>query len=174
MVMTEDLVSAATAALEGHDAFDTEALRDNYGIFSLTTTPFDAAVRISADGSRISFRVSVETPTLNAVVRGEEVAPVVQEGWFETFERRVSDIAGVTKGDIEPPTVSIDEATENVEVEAQFTTDHYPTGISDAKAIIDYIEGTYVQGIIPGYEYREPASCLLDRAHDTANHGHPP
>lgn len=172
--MLEDHVSEAAAMLEDHAAFEPETISDDHALFAGTTTPFDATVRISSGDAQVSFLVSIRAPTLNAVVRGEEVAPVVQEGWLKTFERRVVDINGVTKGDIDPPDVSLDEASETVEVEARFATDRYAVGIADAKAIIDYVEGTYVQGIIPGYEYREPAAQLLNRAQDTAKHGQEP
>jgi len=35
--------------------------------------------------------------------------------------------------------------------------------------VIDYVEGTYVQGVIPGYEYGEPVAGLLDRAQQNAD-----
>jgi hypothetical protein len=41
-------------------------------------------------------------------------------------------------------------------------------GVDDAAAFINYVEGTYVQGIIPGYDYREPVARLLDRARQDA------
>jgi hypothetical protein len=48
-----------------------------------------------------------------------------------------------------------------VEVEFESTTDQ---AVSDAKAVVDFVEATWIQGLIPGYEYDEPAASLLNRA----------
>ena len=39
---------------------------------------------------------------------------------------------------------------------------------ADAVATVEYVEGTYVEGIIPGYEYTEPVTVLVQRAADAA------
>ncbi|MFW6045666.1 MAG: DUF5813 family protein, partial [Natronomonas sp.] len=40
-----------------------------------------------------------------------------------------------------------------------------------AKAIGEFAEGTYVQGIVPGYVYQPPVSDLLSRARQTGGEG---
>jgi ATP phosphoribosyltransferase len=36
-----------------------------------------------------------------------------------------------------------------------------------AKAFVEYVEGTYVEGVIPGYEYADPVAGLRQRARQT-------
>lgn len=161
--------SDVAAAINAHDAFEPTPGDGTEGTFAVTTTPFDAVVRVAADHSPVRYRITVRVPTLNAVVRGDEVAPVVRDGWFETFERRLEDIGSVTMAPVEPPSVRRDD--EEVVVTTGFEADPPSRAIEDAKAIVDFIEGTYVQGIIPGYEYRDPARSLIDRAHGYAQPG---
>ena len=103
-------------------------------------------------------------PTIDSAVAGETVAPVVQEGWLETFELRVADVGGVTRLEPTEPDVSIDAATEVVVVETSLPADRPAVAADDAKAVVDFVEGTFVEGIIPGYTYREPVSGLIERA----------
>ncbi len=42
-------------------------------------------------------------------------------------------------------------------------------GVDDAGALINFVEGTYAQGIIPGYEYTEPATRLIENARRTGD-----
>lgn len=163
-----DAVDAATSTFEDHDAFTRESTTPNDITFTVSSTPFDALVEIDPAASGVLYRVTVRLPAINAVVRGEEVAPVVQDGWFETFTRRTTDMTGVIRGDGLTPEVRLD-AAETVVVETEFTTDDPRHAAADAKAVIDYVEGTYVQGIIPGYDYRDPAASLLHRAQRNAN-----
>jgi len=73
-------------AFERHDAFD--AVDDDR--FALDTTAFDVLATASAtDDERAgSFTVTMAVPTLSAsVADADDVADVVEDGWFETFER---------------------------------------------------------------------------------------
>ncbi|OIB57734.1 DUF5813 family protein [Natrialba sp. SSL1] len=169
------LPDAIGRELAAHDAFDpaepttgvTEATEATEAPeqYELTTTVFDA--RVSAidapeprDG-RLSVEVTV--PTLNAAVADETVAPVVEDGWFETLERRLADAFTVAQTDThEEPRV--ERHDETVTVELEFTAWDAANGVADAKALIEYVEGTYAQGIIPGYEYAGPAATLLESA----------
>ncbi|MDG5758110.1 DUF5813 family protein [Natronococcus sp. A-GB1] len=146
--------------LESHDAFD--ALEDGY---ELTTTVFETTVDATeADGKRDGrFRVIVHLPTLDAAVGDETVAPVVEDGWFETLERRLEDTFTVARTSThEEPTVERDGET--VRVTLEFVAWDAREGVEDAKALIEYVEGTYAQGLIPGYVYRGPAATLLESA----------
>ena len=134
------------------------------GTFATGTVATDARVRVEEVGSGARYRVTVRVPTIDAVVAGETVAPVVQEGWFETFERRLEDVGGATRADPEPPTAELDEAAGEVIVRTAIESERPASAAEDAKAIVDYVEGTFVEGLIPGYTYREPASALLERA----------
>ena len=149
----------AERALGRHGAFEREG-----ETFVTSTTAADARVRAEDTGSGARYRVTVRVPTIDAVVAGETVAPVVQEGWFETFERRLEDVGGATRVDPETPTAELDDAVGEVVVETAVEADRPASAADDVKAIVDYVEGTFVEGLIPGYTYREPASSLLDRA----------
>lgn len=159
--MTES--ARLAAALDGHGAFERDDDR-----FVVTTTVFDAVVRIEEpsgdEADDVAVTVTVQVPTIDAVVAGETVAEVVQEGWFETFERRLEDVDGVTQVDPDPPAVRLDASNDAVVVETTLRIRRPAVAADDAKAVVDYVEGTYVEGIIPGYTYREPAAGLIERA----------
>ncbi|MFB6296589.1 MAG: DUF5813 family protein [Halobacteriales archaeon] len=168
--MTDELLAAAKRRLSDHGAFE-----ERDGGYVVTTTPFEATVNLGDAGSEVSYRIVMVMPTLDAAVEGEEVAPVVQEGWFETFERRVTHVDGVTRVDPDTPLVSLDVEAEEVRVELAFRTSLPDRGAEDAKALIDFVEGTYVQGIVPGYDYGEPVSELVERAAERSDsEGGPP
>jgi hypothetical protein len=168
--MTGELLDAAKRSLSGHGAFEERA-----GGYTVETTPFEATVRVADAGSDVSYRIVMVLPTLDATVEGETVEPVVQEGWFETFERRVTHMDGVTRVDPEHPLVSLDVEAGEVRVEIVFRTSLPERGTEDAKALVDFVEGTYVQGVVPGYDYGDPVSELVERAADRSDSaGGPP
>ncbi len=168
--MTKPLLESAERSLADHDAFEE---RDE--AYAVTTTPFDATVRVDAAGEALFYEVSVTVPTLDATVEGEEVAPVIQEGWFETFERRIEHPDGITRVDPGPPLVTLDIESEAVHVEIGFETTAPARGTEDAKALVNFVEGTYLQGIIPGYDYRDPVAGLIQQAEDrSGGAGGPP
>jgi len=159
--MPEALLESAERSLSEHGAFEE---RDE--AYAVTTTPFDATVRVDAVGEALFYEVVVTVPTLDATVEGESVAPVVREGWFETFERRIEHPGGTTRVDPGPPLVTLDLDAGNVRVEIGFETTAPARGTEDAKALVDFVEGTYVQGVVPGYEYRDPVAGLIRQAED--------
>ncbi|AUX07807.1 hypothetical protein AArcSl_0151 [Halalkaliarchaeum desulfuricum] len=122
------------------------------------------------DRDVVRFEISVRVPMLDEVT-SDRVADVVEDGWYETFELRVADVAGVLKADRDvSPSVrrSIDDAETRIAVvEATLRDRDTRRGVDDAVAIVNYVEGTYVQGIIPGYAYEEPVADLLSQAHAT-------
>jgi len=138
------------AAFETHAAFE----RDGPDAFAVTTTRFDATVQTDDD------RVTVRLPTLDAVVAGETVADVVEDGWYETLERRLDDVHTVVEADdASPPELTRDD--EQVVLVVAFGSTPAP---DDALAVVDYAEGTWLQGVVPGYDYREPAAGLIEQA----------
>ena len=168
--MTEALLASAERALLDHGAFE-----EREGAYAVTTTAFDATVVVASAGDGLSYRVTVTVPTLDAAVEGEAVAPIVQEGWFDTFERRLAHPGGATRVDPDPPLVSIDVDAGEVRVEMAFETTLPERGTEDAKALVDFVEGTYLQGVVPGYDYRDPVDGLLQRAEDrSGSAGGPP
>ena len=163
---TDALPGRVRRAFADHGSF--EPAGD--GVWTAETTPFDAEVRAepAADG-RVRYAVTVRVPTLSATA-ADEVADVVEEGWTETFERRVVDVAGVTRGDHEfDPAVAV--GGDEIEVDFELTDINERRGVDDAGALIDFVEGTYVQGVIPGYEYTEPLDGLLSAARQQGTSG---
>ncbi|SDY51949.1 DUF5813 family protein [Halopenitus persicus] len=122
-----------------------------------------------AETDPTTFEVVVTVPTLSAVT-DEHVADVVEDGWFETFELRVADVSGVTKRsrEFDP---SVRRAGSEIVVTATITDVNARRGVADAAAFIDFVEGTYVQGIIPGYDYTEPVTEILSKARQQGNAG---
>jgi hypothetical protein len=135
--------------------------------FETAEKPFPGVVTASdeaGDGEAGSdrYRAEVRTPMLDAVVESEEVAEVVEDGWFETLELRLEDTHTVTDADAAPP--EIEREGEEVAVTVEFASSDPEQAPEDALAVVEYVEGTWVQGIIPGYDYREPAASLRQRA----------
>jgi hypothetical protein len=138
--------------------------------FESVTTPFEGLVTAAAtDGAEVEFSVTVRVPMLDEVVEGE-VAPVVEEGWFETFALRTADVGGVTRRehDLSPTvTEAVHGGTRVAVVESTFTDLDEQRGVDDAAALVNFVEGTYVQGVIPGYDYTEPVTSILKQATQT-------
>ena len=145
-------------AVGDHRAFEaTGELR-----FNSTTTTFDAAVDATVTDDGVSFAVTVTVPMLSAVT-DDDLAPIVEDGWYETFERRVTDLGAIFRTGRElTPGVTRDEG--EAVVTATLTDRNIDRGVDDAAALIDFVEGTYVQGVIPGYTYTDPVAGLLEQA----------
>lgn len=159
--MTAEVPDAAASALANHGAFERVD-----GEYAVTTTPFETTVApapADAEGRDADFAVVAEVPTLDAAVPSEAVAPVVEDGWFETLSLRLEDAYDVAEVDpIAGP--EIERIADRVVARFEFAAWDAAAGVADAKAIVDYVEGTYVQGIVPGYEYAEPVASLVSRA----------
>ncbi|MFC6716861.1 DUF5813 family protein [Natrialbaceae archaeon GCM10025810] len=164
-----DFPEPVERALESHDAFarvdlDETASDDRVG-FDLETTVFDAAITADeAEGKRDGrFRVTVFLPALGAAVADDSVAQVVEDDWFETLERRLQDIFSVAHTSTHDDPV-LERDDDEVRVILEYAAWDAEEGVEDAKALIEYVEGTYAQGIIPGYEYVGEAATLLENA----------
>jgi hypothetical protein len=129
--------------------------------YAVTTAQFEATVTVGEP-----HRLRAELPTLDAVVVGESVADVVEEGWFDTFRRRIEDLSGVTTGSVESPAVSREGRT--VVVEVAFDG---KAPADDAVALLNSIEGTWFQGVVPGYDYRGDVQAMRERAHQRGGQG---
>ncbi|GAB3684323.1 DUF5813 family protein [Salinarchaeum chitinilyticum] len=159
--MSDESTEPARRAFEAHAAL--EPSEEGYVV---TTTAFDATVRaepIDQDGRDARFEVDVSMPTLDAAVANETVGDVVEDGWFDTLALRLEDAydAAEVDPDGEP---DIRRTDGRVEASFAFLAWDASAGVDDAKAIVDFVEGTYVQGVIPGYEYADPVAGLLDSA----------
>lgn len=143
--MTEELATA-----EGFERDDDDGYR-------VTSAAFEARVVPGAE----RWRVVVRAPTIDAAVTGETVAEVVADGWYDAFERRVADVTGVTRTDeVADPTVR--REGESVVVETAFAPGGDAPG--EALALINYVEGTWLQGVIPGYDYVEEVAAMRSAA----------
>jgi hypothetical protein len=162
---TDELPDRVRRAFADHGSFE----REGDGWVS-TTTAFDGRVRAEpAEEGRIGFTVTVRVPTLSAVT-ADEVADVVEDGWADTFERRAADVGGVTRADREFDPV-VEREGDEIAVGYALTDINERRGVDDAGALIDFVEGTYVQGVIPGYEYTEPVTDLLSAARQQGGGG---
>jgi len=159
--MTDESSDPAVRAFDSNAAFEQTA--DGHAV---TTTPFDAIVTAEAvdqDGRDARFDVEISMPSLDAAVAGEDVADVIEDGWFETLALRLEDAYDVAEVDpaADPEIV---RRTATVQARFSFLAWNADSGVDDAKAIVDFVEGTYVQGVIPGYQYEGPVAGLIDRA----------
>lgn len=141
-----------------HDGFELDGERLRY-----VATPFDATVRADEDeDGRIAFELAVRVPTLSAAT-ADEVATVVEDGWFETFELRVAEVGAVTTAERELSPAAERDGDEIV-VMSSLTDLDATRGLNDTAAVADFVEGTYVQGIVPGYEYVDPVDSIVAEA----------
>lgn len=132
------------------------------GTCASVVTAFDGVVRPTAATEEVRADVTVTAPMLDAAAE-DEIAPIVEDGWYETFERRVTSVGGIFRtGRTLEPTVT--QESGSVVVTATLTDQNARRAADDASALINFIEGTYVQGVIPGYSYTEPVAGLLESA----------
>jgi len=168
--MSEEIPERAARAFEHHDAFDP----CDDGGYETTTTRFDAAVTATETGEwALRYEVTVWLPLLSAVVEGE-VGPAVREGWFDTLERRLADATTATRRDVDLESSDLVERGEDAVATFVFEegdTDRAPAVV---KAIVEYAEGTYMEGIVPGYEYRDPVAEMLASARQGEGGDHGP
>lgn len=167
-----ELPDRARRAFRDHDAFTTDDVEGATDLetdqYVATSTPFEGTVDAGAvSGGRISFAVTVRVPMLDEVIDGD-VAPVVEEGWYETFERRLASIGGGVLAGDNIPDLAVETTTDDgtciAEVGTAFEDIDPNRGVNDAAALIDFVEGTYVQGVIPGYDYLDPVAGILSEA----------
>ncbi|MBB6644957.1 DUF5813 family protein [Halobellus ruber] len=156
-----DAVERARRAAGANESFEP----DGEGGYVVRTTAFEGSIEVDADGGAVVCTVAVAVPMLDAVTE-EAVAPVVEEGWFETFELRIDDVDSAIRGD--DAAVSVRQRDEEAVVEVELRDLDATRAVADAVAVVEYVEGTYVEGIIPGYEYAEPVTLLIQQAADTA------
>jgi hypothetical protein len=146
-------------AFGSHDAFERDG--DAYVV---TTTAFEGRVT-AVDGPEYfsAYTVTVRVPTLSAAT-ADEVGDAVADGWFETLERRLEDAPKATRADVELKTFDVERDGEDVYVTYGFEWGNADRAADIAKAFVEYVEGTYVEGVIPGYEYVSPVDDLVTTA----------
>jgi len=162
--MTDELPTAAQEAFEVHDAY-----REDDGEYVLETTAFDG--RVTAEAADVDwalrYTLTVRTPTIQSAVE-EDVGPNLQEGWFETYELRLEDAPGAVRDGVDLEALDVRDESGDAVAEFTFESGNADRAPDVAKAIAEYAEGTYVEGVVPGYTYREPVAGLLGRAKQSA------
>jgi hypothetical protein len=161
--MTDDIETEFVS----RDAFESQAER-----YQVTTAAFDSSVAATQDGETIHFTVEVTVPDIQAVTV-EDVGATVATDWFETFERRLADAPKATRATVELDGFEVTERTDSVEIVYQFSRESPQSGIDIAKTFAEYVEGTYVEGVIPGYEYTGAVAELLGDASQGKEGGTP-
>jgi hypothetical protein len=117
----------------------------------------------------VTADVVVWVPTLSAGAE-DHVADVVEDGWLDTFERRMEDAdQALSRGQSVAPAVGVEG--EEVVVEATVAAGAPIPAAADARSLVEYVEGTYMEGVIPGYEYGDPVAGLRQRARQAGESG---
>ncbi len=154
-----DPAAVARRSLARHGDVRTESTPIEY-----TATPFETTIEISEDTTQLTILL----PTLRAVVQGETVGDAVADGWFETLSRRLADAPKATSLSATTIELSIDREPSVVRV--QYWVSHQaPAQLAETiTALVQFTEGTYLQGAIPGYEYDDPIASMLSQASEQA------
>ncbi|WP_255148794.1 DUF5813 family protein [Halorarius halobius] len=154
-----NLPESAERAFDSHDAF--ERAGDE---FALTTTAFDGTVTASeTDDWAHRYVLTVRAPMLSAAVEGD-VGPAVEDGWFDTFSLRLEDAPGAVRDDVELAELDVHELDGDAVAVFEFEWGNADRAPAIAKALAEYVEGTYMEGIVPGYDYTEPVASMLSQA----------
>jgi hypothetical protein len=159
--MTDDLPERAVRAFQRHNAFERDGDE-----FRVTTTTFDGRVTAAETDDRApSYSLTVRAPTLSAATEEkEEVGEAVEAGWFDTYERRLEDAPMAVRFGVDLEALEVTEADGEVVAVFEFRWRNADQAPDIAKAMAEYVEGTYMEGIVPGYRYRPPVSGMLSRA----------
>lgn len=162
--MTTELPAAVERAVDGHADFE----RGDDGQLHHAPTRFTATVAATpGEGERdAEFAVRVAVPTLSAAVEGE-VAPVVEDGWYDTLALRLEDAFDVTTTNTDQE-LTVERDGETVTATFEYVAWSAREGLDDAGVLADFVEGTYLQGIVPGYDYLDPVAGLVQQATENA------
>lgn len=156
-----------TSKFNRHDAYSS-----NSGEYVLDTTKFDSRVTATETdaGASTRYTLTVRAPTLDSAVE-EDVGPSLLDGWFETFERRLEDAPMAVRDTVElnDHSVHSDDGDAVVTLSFNFKNKNANRAPDVAKAMAEYVEGTYVEGVVPGYTYQPPVSEMLARARQGNN-----
>lgn len=167
--MSDELPDRAVRAFDEHDAFE----RDDRW-FEVTTTRFEG--RVTADETddwALWYTLEVRAPMLSTAT-ADDVGPAVEDGWFETYGLRLEDAGMAVRQDVEFEDHRVFEEAGDAVAVFEFEWGNVDQVPDIAKAITEYVEGTYMEGIVPGYEYRSPVSELLTRARSGGDGGSGP
>lgn len=159
--------SAPSEELSQHEAFESET--DGH---RLSTIVFDAWVSVETRAGGDQYTVRVRVPALDHATE-DQVGPTVRKDWFETFERRLHDAPKATRATVSLDDLTVEDNGDTVTVRYLFTNRDPATAVGIAKTFGEFVEGTYVEGIVPGYEYEPPVTELLADASQGETSGTP-
>jgi hypothetical protein len=163
--MTEELPERAARAFESHDAFE----RAEGQWFAVTTTRFDGRVTAAeTDDWALAYTLEVRAPMLSAATE-DDVGDAVEDGWFETYELRLEDAPMAVREDVELAEQRVFEEAGDAVAVFGFEWGNADRAPDIAKAMAEFVEGTYVEGVVPGYQYQQPVSDLLSRARQSSD-----
>ncbi|MFC7072195.1 DUF5813 family protein [Halovenus rubra] len=165
--MTDAERSSADRNLSHHNAFE----QADTG-YRLSTVVFDVTVTTTEQPDGFQYTVDIVAPSLSAAT-ADDVGQTVQTDWFETLERRLADAPNATRTSVELDEIQVTDQGETVSIQYRFTRPDPTVGPDICKTFAEYVEGTYVEGIVPGYEYVSPVSNLLSNASQGENSGTP-
>jgi len=161
-----DVPDAVADVFESRDTFVPSG--DGYVV---ETTSFAGHVTASeGEKWKTNYEVTVRAPTLQAAT-ADEVGDAVRDGWFETFERRLEDAPKATRVAVDLDEYTVEYDDEEVVVTYRFSLGGEREAADVAKAFVEYVEGTYVEGIIPGYNYVGVVADLMDSASTGGSEG---
>lgn len=162
------MTADAASAFKAHDAYEREEGEE----FRLTTTAFDGRVRFEeTDGYAVAYELTVRAPMLSTATSGT-VGPAVEDGWFDTYALRLEDAAGSVRDTVDVE-YEVYEADGDAVAIFRYEWGDPNRAAAIAKALAEYTEGTYVEGIVPGYEYEEPVASLVSSASHGEGQGPP-
>lgn len=167
--MTDQMPTDAAEAFDSHDAY--EPATDSA---TLTTTAFEGTVTAgeATEEWANAYTVTVRAPTLAAATAGD-VPEIIRTDWFETLERRLERAPTATRANVDLTEFTVERDGDRVRVEYGFEWGSPKKATEIAKTFAEYVEGTYVEGIVPGYDYEPPVSSLLASASQSGESGTP-
>ena len=161
-----DQSSDAAAGIEAAAAVEGPA-------YAVHSTGFDAVVTAApSEGVGQLYEVVVRIPSLDGAT-ADHVGPAVESGWFETMERRLREAPKATRATVDLTRFRLRtlEDTEDLLVTYAFEYGDADRAAAIAKTFVEYVEGTYVESTIPGYEYEGVVGDLLASATGTGGAG---
>jgi hypothetical protein len=167
-VMDNDIAESVRDVFDGRTAFTTRT----EGV-AVTTTAFEGLLREAVPGDDgVVYTVTVRVPTLRAAT-ADDVGDAVAADWLRTLRRRLADAPQATRADLELDSLDVEATDGTVEIEYVFTWDDAGSAPGIVKTLVEFVEGTYVEGVVPGYEYESPVADLLAQASQGEKGGTP-
>jgi hypothetical protein len=156
-----DARERAVRALHRNDSVMSQS-DDRYVV---TSTTFDAELQVQTDDSHLVFDIELKIPMLDAATK-QDVPEVVENGWLDTFSLRMEDAASATRGQ-DALTIETTQDEDVAVVRAEIKDIDAKRAVDDCVSVVEYAEGTYVEGIIPGYDYTGIVGGLVEKATET-------